>query len=60
VSAAPTFKGGFGYHPILVFLDNTHEALAGILRPGNAGGFIGGWPDRGLVATPQGNRDGSP
>ena len=35
--AAPTFKGGFGYHPVLAFLDNTNEALAGILRPGNAG-----------------------
>ncbi len=35
--AAGTFKGGYGYHPILVFLDNTNEALAGILRPGNAG-----------------------
>ena len=28
------FKGGFGYHPLLAFLDNTNEALAGILRPG--------------------------
>ncbi len=36
-SAAATFKGGFGYHPLLAFLDNTNEALAGILRPGNAG-----------------------
>jgi hypothetical protein len=36
-SAAPTFKGGFGFHPILVWLDNTNEALAGLLRPGNAG-----------------------
>ncbi len=35
--AAGTFKGGYGYHPILVFLDNTNEALAGLLRPGNAG-----------------------
>ena len=35
--AAPTFKGGFGYHPIVAYLDNTHEALAGILRVGNAG-----------------------
>jgi Transposase DDE domain group 1 len=35
--AAPTFKGSFGYHPIFGFLDNTGEALAGILRPGNAG-----------------------
>jgi hypothetical protein len=36
-SAAPNFKGGFGFHPILVWLDNTNEALAGLLRPGNAG-----------------------
>ena len=36
-SAAAHFKGGFGFHPILVFLDNTNEALAGMLRPGNAG-----------------------
>jgi hypothetical protein len=36
-SAAANFKGGFGYHPVLAFLDNTNEALAGILRPGNAG-----------------------
>jgi hypothetical protein len=35
--AAPTCKGGFGYHPLLVFCDNTGEALAGVLRPGNAG-----------------------
>jgi len=35
--AAPTFKGGFGYHPIVAYLDNTNEALAGILRVGNAG-----------------------
>jgi hypothetical protein len=34
---AGNFKGGFGYHPILAFLDNTNEALAAILRPGNAG-----------------------
>ncbi len=35
--ATPTFKGSFGSHPLLVFLDNTGEALAGLLRPGNAG-----------------------
>ena len=35
--AAPTYKRGFGYHPLLAFLDATDEALAGILRPGNAG-----------------------
>ncbi|MEU9292082.1 IS1380 family transposase, partial [Streptomyces sp. NPDC048275] len=35
--AAPTYKGGFGFHPLLCFLANTGEALAGRLRPGNAG-----------------------
>jgi hypothetical protein len=35
--AAPTYKRGFGFHPLLVHLDATGEALAGKLRPGNAG-----------------------
>lgn len=35
--AAPTYKRGFGFHPLLAYLDGTHEALAGLLRPGNAG-----------------------
>ncbi len=35
--AAPTFKGGFGFHPMFCFADATGEALAAILRPGNAG-----------------------
>ncbi len=35
--AAPNYKHGFGFHPILVFCDETEEALAGMLRPGNAG-----------------------
>jgi hypothetical protein len=35
--AAAACKRGFGYHPLLCFLDNTDEALAGVLRPGNAG-----------------------
>jgi hypothetical protein len=35
--ASAHFKGGFGMHPILCFLDNTNEALAGILRTGRAG-----------------------
>ena len=37
--AAGTFKGGFGFHPVLAFLDATGEALASILRPGNAVAF---------------------
>jgi hypothetical protein len=35
--AAGTFRGGFGFHPLLAYLDDTREALAGVLRPGNAG-----------------------
>ncbi|MGH9095105.1 MAG: IS1380 family transposase [Acidimicrobiales bacterium] len=34
---APTYKGGFGFHPMFCFADATGEALAGLLRPGNAG-----------------------
>lgn len=33
----PNYKGGFGFHPLLCFADATGEALAGMLRPGNAG-----------------------
>jgi DDE family transposase len=40
--ASPHFKGGFGMHPILCFLDNTNEALAGILRTGRAGSNTAG------------------
>jgi len=35
--AAGTYKGGFGFHPLLCCEAGTGEALAGILRPGNAG-----------------------
>jgi hypothetical protein len=34
--AASHFKGGYGFHPMLCFADHSGEALAGILRPGNA------------------------
>ncbi len=34
---AATFKGGFGFHPMFCFADQTGEALAAVLRPGNAG-----------------------
>ncbi len=36
-SAAGTYKGGFGFFPLLCYLSETGEPLAGILRPGNAG-----------------------
>jgi hypothetical protein len=35
--AAPTYKKGFGFHPLMAYLDATGEALAALLRPGNAG-----------------------
>ena len=39
--AAPTWKKTWGHHPLLAFLDRREiaggEALAGLLRPGNAG-----------------------
>jgi hypothetical protein len=36
-NATPTYKSGYGFHPLMIFLDQTHEALAGMLRPGRAG-----------------------
>jgi hypothetical protein len=33
--AAGNDKGGFGFHPLQVYLDETREALGGLLRPGN-------------------------
>ena len=44
-SAAGTYKGGFGFHPLLAYLDRgagAGEALAGVLRPGNAGADTAG------------------
>ena len=35
--AAPTFKMGYGFHPLAAWLANTAESLAMLLRPGNAG-----------------------
>jgi Transposase DDE domain group 1 len=40
-SVAPTFKRGYGFHPLCAFVDHgatgTSEPLAMLLRPGNAG-----------------------
>jgi hypothetical protein len=36
-SATPTWKKTFGYHPLRCSLDNTGEALSGLLRKGRAG-----------------------
>jgi hypothetical protein len=35
--AAPTYKHGFGFYPLVAYLDRSGEPLAGLLRPGNAG-----------------------
>jgi hypothetical protein len=35
--ATRTWKKTFGYHPLFCFLDNTREALSGLLREGRAG-----------------------
>jgi hypothetical protein len=63
-SAAANFKGGFGYHPLLCWLDNTGEALAGRLRPGNAGANTAtdhiAVLDDALAQIPDAHRHGSP
>jgi hypothetical protein len=35
--AAGTYKGGYGFHPLQAYADETRDALGGLLRPGNAG-----------------------
>jgi hypothetical protein len=40
--AAGNFKGGFGFHPLTCYLDESGEALAAELRPGNAGANTAG------------------
>ena len=39
--AAPNYKHGFGFHPLMAYLDATGEALVGLLRPGNAHAGVG-------------------
>ncbi|MER7469055.1 IS1380 family transposase [Streptomyces sp. NPDC097981] len=62
--AAATYKRGFGYHPMLCFLDNTGEALAGLLRPGNAGANTAADHitvlDQALAQIPDALRHGTP
>ena len=35
--AAGNYKGGYGFHPLVVYLDETRESMGGLLRAGNAG-----------------------
>jgi Transposase DDE domain group 1 len=61
---APTFKHSYGYHPVLAFCDNSNEALAGMLRPGNAGSNTAadhiGLLDQALAQIPDEYRHGYP
>jgi Transposase DDE domain group 1 len=63
-SAAATFKHSFGFHPVLAFCDNSNEALAGMLRPGNAGSNTAAdliaVLDRALAQIPDEYRHGYP
>ena len=62
--AAPTYKGTFGYHPMLAFLDNTGEFLAAELRRGNAGANTAADHitvlDAALAQMPEPHRYGTP
>jgi hypothetical protein len=40
--AAGNYKGGYGFHPLGAWADETREALAATLRPGNAGANTAG------------------
>jgi Transposase DDE domain group 1 len=62
--ATPTWKHTFGYHPLFCFLDNTREALSGLLREGRAGSNTTADHitvlDDGLAQIPDAHRHGTP
>ena len=62
--ASATFKGGFGYHPLTVWLDNTNEALAAVQRTGRAGSNTAAdhiaVTDLALAQIPEPARHGTP
>jgi hypothetical protein len=62
--SAPTYKHGYGFHPLLAWLDNTGEALAGMLRPGNANANAAAdhisVTDEALAQIPDTHRHGTP
>lgn len=63
-AATRTWKKTFGYHPLLCFLDNTGEALAGLLREGRAGSNTTADHitilDQALAQIPDAHRHGTP
>jgi hypothetical protein len=62
-SATRTWKKSFGYHPLFCFLDNTREALSGLLREGRAGSNTTADHitvlDQALAQIPDGHRYGT-
>lgn len=63
-SATRTWKKTFSYHPLLCFLDNIGEALAGLLREGRAGSNTTANHitvlDEALAQIPDAHRHGTP
>ncbi|MER6327716.1 IS1380 family transposase, partial [Streptomyces coelicoflavus] len=63
-AAAPTWKHTFGFHPLFCFLDNTREALSGMLREGRAGSNTTADHiivlDQALTQIPDAHRHGTP
>ena len=63
-SATRTWKKTFGFHPLLCFLDNTGEALSGLLREGRAGSNTTTDHitvlDQALTQIPDAHRHGTP
>jgi hypothetical protein len=63
-SATQTWKKTFGYHPLFCFLDNTGEALSGLLREGRAGSNTTADHitvlDQALAQIPDAHRHGTP
>jgi hypothetical protein len=61
---AATFKHGFGYHPLLAWLDNTREALAGDAAARNANANTAAdhitATDEALAQIPDEHRCGTP
>ena len=62
--ATRTWKKTFGYHPLFCFLDNTGEALSGLLREGRAGSNTTvdhiTVLDQALAQIPDAHRHGTP
>ena len=48
VGATPNWKRGFGFHPLLRYLDETGEALAGVLRERDTAERYREWCERRL------------